>query len=250
MIKFFRKIRFDLMEKNKTGKYLKYAIGEIILVVIGILIALQINNWNEIRKAKLNENSIYKNMLVDVKTEESLLKGFLSDYKIHSDAYHQIYSESIGEAPSDSTSLFYNYLMWNTIYDYKVSQKYTPVLSEIKNDKIINIINSKLYLETVDKQAKSQFNVFKNEKLLSFCIDHGIYNSNTVFNQEKYKFEPLYNNNIVHFKRLTSQYGSLEFDQLLLNLKIRSSWAIENLEKLIENNNKLKKALEKILDKN
>ena len=50
MIKFFRKIRHDLMEKNKTGKYFKYAIGEIILVVIGILIALQFNNGNETRK--------------------------------------------------------------------------------------------------------------------------------------------------------------------------------------------------------
>ena len=47
MIKFFRKIRYDLMEKNKTGKYLKYAIGEIALVVIGILIALSLNNWKE-----------------------------------------------------------------------------------------------------------------------------------------------------------------------------------------------------------
>ena len=45
MIKFFRKIRFDLMEKNKTGKYFKYAIGEIVLVVIGILIAIQLNEW-------------------------------------------------------------------------------------------------------------------------------------------------------------------------------------------------------------
>jgi len=43
------------MVKNKTGKYLKYAIGEIILVVIGILIALQINNWNELQKVKKNE---------------------------------------------------------------------------------------------------------------------------------------------------------------------------------------------------
>lgn len=46
MIKFFQKIRFDLIEKNKTGKYLKFAIAEIVLVVIGILIALQINNWD------------------------------------------------------------------------------------------------------------------------------------------------------------------------------------------------------------
>lgn len=47
MIQFFRTIRKDLMEKNKTGKYFKYAIGEIVLVVIGILIALSINNWNQ-----------------------------------------------------------------------------------------------------------------------------------------------------------------------------------------------------------
>ncbi|MCA0154412.1 DUF6090 family protein [Winogradskyella vincentii] len=50
MIKFFRKIRQNLLMENKTGKYFKYAIGEIVLVVIGILIALQINNWNEKRK--------------------------------------------------------------------------------------------------------------------------------------------------------------------------------------------------------
>ena len=58
MIKFFRKIRYDLMETGKTGKYLKYAIGEIVLVVIGILIALQINNWNGQRKLELKEKSL------------------------------------------------------------------------------------------------------------------------------------------------------------------------------------------------
>ena len=47
MITIFRKIRYDLMGKNQTGKYFKYAIGEIILVVIGILIALSLNNWKE-----------------------------------------------------------------------------------------------------------------------------------------------------------------------------------------------------------
>lgn len=50
MIKFFRRIRQNLLSEGKTGKYFKYAFGEIILVVIGILIALQINNWNEDRK--------------------------------------------------------------------------------------------------------------------------------------------------------------------------------------------------------
>ena len=60
MIKLFRKIRYNLMEQNKTGKYLKYAIGEIILVVIGILIALQINNWNEDQKSRRHEVNMLK----------------------------------------------------------------------------------------------------------------------------------------------------------------------------------------------
>lgn len=47
MIKFLRTIRQKLLIEGKTSKYLKYAIGEIILVFIGILIAMQINNWNE-----------------------------------------------------------------------------------------------------------------------------------------------------------------------------------------------------------
>ena len=62
MIKFFRKIRQNLLMENKTGKYFKYAIGEIILVVIGILIALQINNWNEGRKDLAQEQLILKQL--------------------------------------------------------------------------------------------------------------------------------------------------------------------------------------------
>ena len=50
MINFFRKIRKQLADDNKPLKYMRYAIGEIILVVVGILIALSINNWNENRK--------------------------------------------------------------------------------------------------------------------------------------------------------------------------------------------------------
>jgi hypothetical protein len=65
MIKFFRKIRQNLLMENKTGKYFKYAIGEIILVVIGILIALQINNWNENSK----ERTIEQEYLVSLNEE-------------------------------------------------------------------------------------------------------------------------------------------------------------------------------------
>ena len=73
MIKFFRKIRFNLMSENKSGKYLKYAVGEIILVVIGILIALQINNWNENRKQNIKERFILERLLIDLNSDMDLV---------------------------------------------------------------------------------------------------------------------------------------------------------------------------------
>ena len=60
MIKFFRKIRQNLLTENKPSKYLLYALGEIILVVIGILMALQIDNWNEDRKNRIEEKQLLK----------------------------------------------------------------------------------------------------------------------------------------------------------------------------------------------
>ena len=65
MIKFFRRIRQNLLSEGKTGKYLKYAIGEVLLVVIGILIALQINNSNELRKANEEEAILLSDLKED-----------------------------------------------------------------------------------------------------------------------------------------------------------------------------------------
>ena len=66
MIKFFRRIRQKLLAQNRLGKYLLYAIGEIVLVVIGILIALQINNANQAHKARLQEITILENLQQDL----------------------------------------------------------------------------------------------------------------------------------------------------------------------------------------
>ena len=57
MIPFFRKIRWRLAANNQFFKYSRYAIGEILLVVVGILIALQINNWNEFKKDRVIEQN-------------------------------------------------------------------------------------------------------------------------------------------------------------------------------------------------
>jgi hypothetical protein len=76
MIKFFRQIRQNLIMENKTSKYFKYAIGEIFLVVIGILIALQINNWNEEQANKKIERNYMKNLLEDLQNDTKIYSSY------------------------------------------------------------------------------------------------------------------------------------------------------------------------------
>jgi len=88
MIKFFRRIRQNLLNKNKVGKYLLYAIGEVLLVVIGILIALQLNNQNELRKQKIVEIDILEGIRKDILTDtidlNTNIRGFANLIEIDS----------------------------------------------------------------------------------------------------------------------------------------------------------------------
>ena len=69
MIKFFRKIRQKLLSENRFNKYLLYAFGEIILVVIGILIALQINNWNESKQNHKKVDKLLAKIQKDIESD-------------------------------------------------------------------------------------------------------------------------------------------------------------------------------------
>jgi len=81
MIKFFRKIRQNMIRDNKVIKYLLYAIGEIILVVIGILIALSINNSNELKKTRDAEKVYLKEIKSDLIQDTLLLSQVIKDHK-------------------------------------------------------------------------------------------------------------------------------------------------------------------------
>lgn len=74
MIKLFRSIRQNMLKENKVNKYLLYAFGEILLVVIGILIALQINTWNQERINSREEQRIYQDLVEELEFNKFLVK--------------------------------------------------------------------------------------------------------------------------------------------------------------------------------
>ena len=105
MITFFRRIRQKLIDSGSVTKYLLYAIGEILLVVIGILIALQVNNWNEERNRQNEEMHYLAALKTDFETAESSFQLILSavqEQLEHNEHLLNLISGPAGSIPSDS----------------------------------------------------------------------------------------------------------------------------------------------------
>ena len=79
MLRFFHALRHRLLTENKFSKYLLYAVGEILLVVIGILLALQVNNWNEARKTRIKERQSLENISENLEWNVAMLQRTLSN---------------------------------------------------------------------------------------------------------------------------------------------------------------------------
>ena len=143
MIKFFKKIRQNLLSKGKTGKYFKYAFGEILLVVIGILIALSINNWNENRKIKNAEIEILHNLKTELKFNFEELKKINKQHKSEfEDGMYLLHLfgtdvSNVSESKLDS-------LIYNAFSGFSFEAKDGYIKSLIASNKIDYLQNSEL----------------------------------------------------------------------------------------------------------
>lgn len=164
MIKLFRNIRKNLLNEGKTSKYAKYfryAFGEIVLVVIGILIALQINNWNEFNKERESEKIILQeirdNLKFDLEDFESNIAS-LQNKRISAQSMLEILDKN--NAYNDSIGYFFYYLKTYPHFSYK-SNGYSLLNSKgldiIQNDsirkKITDLYEDRYqYLKTYEKE--------------------------------------------------------------------------------------------------
>ena len=95
MLRVFKNIRINMFRENSFSKYIIYAIGEVLLVVVGILIALQINNWNEKRKSQQELNAILKTISYDLATDTTIVSQIISYYEEHQKTSLKIINKEI-----------------------------------------------------------------------------------------------------------------------------------------------------------
>lgn len=169
MIKFFRRIRYDLIDKNKTAKYLKYAIGEIILVVIGILIALSINNWNQLKQDQKLETNYLKGIKTNLNDDISELDQLFVKDTIKLKAYtfliRTFNAEPITSNHQEIITNFYNAAGYNWFEGQNV------VFEDMKSSGKLNLIRSDSIKYTLQKYYKFFEEVIKQENLYNSFIE-------------------------------------------------------------------------------
>jgi hypothetical protein len=168
MIRFFRSIRQSLLAQGRFTRYLTYAIGEIVLVVVGILIALQVNDWNERRKSAAFEQDIL--MLIDqnLQKDTELLRAEMENTALAINLTERLLEQVARNEFSDSLNRW-----MGKIICFERFRSHSSAFEVLKEKGIGNVHDKELQLALISYYDGALFRLYEslNDVLLSFNAD-------------------------------------------------------------------------------
>jgi hypothetical protein len=200
MIPFFRKIRKTLADDNKPLKYFRYAIGEIVLVVIGILIALSINNWNENRKMDLQEIKLLSDLHLELKKTLDEIQVGMTFNNISIDDINKIENYIKNDLPYstelDSSFGRIPHNFAGSVNSAAYNSLKTMGIGIIQNEKLrIDIINMyDVKFLTIPDYTIDE-NLIRSSVVFPFYAKHIMYSENSTYSAKPNNFNDLKNNN-------------------------------------------------------
>jgi len=237
------------MEKNKTGKYMKYAIGEIILVMVGIMLALQVNNWNENRKDKIAEKDLLENMLESLKLDSISFNKNLQEAKSIDSLHRQLYS--IGVIGIKDINLKNPNRIRRSLDFDPITKKNDPFVAEkIKNKKIRNEVIS--YFISLDRMDES-YGILAEiivKTLRPYLGKKEVLNLSAIFESDYQKSDGTLKTELITNENLESLSKVPEFQQILFESNLKLSDAEYYLKLAIKQNKKLKDIIQSELKDN
>jgi hypothetical protein len=171
MIKFFRKIRQNLLKENKTRKYLKYAIGEIVLVVIGIMIALSINNWNESLKQEAKIIGALKEIHSNLSEDIIEINSIIPNYRKEDSIINILIAKKLSANDFKGNQGFLNSLTACQYYGLNVNENGYKLLMKNSNNipnKYQTIFKSLKNIYIKDKASLDLSLKFSNDQILKY----------------------------------------------------------------------------------
>jgi len=243
MIKFFRLIRKKLFTENKFRKYLIYAIGEIVLVVFGILIAIQINEWNRDRKLYQEELESYQLTIADLKRDSTVFEIYQKSYSNFLNTYFQI--NNIKKGHGSFASMITDHLVMNIEFNPVTQKNHQASIEKYRNGKIREQLNNYFGRLSQVAQATDEFNKFIVQESRPFLLkEHNILDNDIVFDNNDRTFPPLKGITAIDTVKLKEAFNHEHFLPILSELRMSMGFYLFSLERSIQENHKLIQDLE------
>ena len=237
----FRNLRKFAMKNSKVRQYIFYAIGETLLVVFGILIALQVNNWNERRKATLVEEGLLANLLQDLKSDSISFhrnSKTLSDIKsLHQACY------DVGVNGADYSVINKPTYIRRLLYYNPIARANDPfITSKINNEKIRQEILAYFRCMNDMEDVYGELEDVVINRIRPFLADQEAQDITVWFENKD-----INSYHLIPVESLAELSKRPDFQQLLFEASVKLSENITALDLLVQQNNKLKSNIEDFL---
>ena len=238
----------DTISKRNWLGYLGYAVGEIILVVAGILIAVELDNRNEQSKALKVEIESYKDIVADLKEDSVQFATLIRQCRKQLEYYYHIYGEIKGEKEYDP-AVYYDVLGVSREVAPRTEQNHQSTIEKLNNKEVRNLLNDYFFRQRIMMKAVAELNTMVEVEARPFIFKNGIVDPELSFHDNVYGFLPK-DNLIINYKILKSFYDNPELANLLSVLRISMGHMLSELNKIAKLNVKLIENIQSEIKKN
>lgn len=247
MLRFFRKIRQRLLAQNRLGRYLLYALGEIVLVVIGILIAIQINDWNRGKDLYQQELESYQLIVADLKRDSALFETYEAVYSKFLDSYFGLNKLQKGQGSFDG--ILPDHLVMNVEFNPVTRDNHQTTIEKFRDVEIRERISTYFRFMSLVVQARDEFNALVVEESRPFLLrEQNVLDNEKVFDYDDRTFPPFKRVSTIDTLKLRATMDHAYFEPILSQLRMSMGFYLVSLERSIEENHNLIQNLESKLE--
>jgi hypothetical protein len=182
-------------------------------------------------------------LVLDLTNEELAMTRWSRWSETHQDLHYIIYNKTKGKFKGDS-AISYNMLQYTFTYRPKIKDIYEETINKISNENIRDLMRDYIIRENALRLAIEDYNYYKIKSTRPFLEKHDLFNLDEAFKDESYDNSRSRSLELINSDKLEEHFNSGEFNSIIVQLRLHTSWVIQNFQIMKEFNQRLKLELE------